>query len=227
MIKSISIFLVLCSTTLSAAIFYPMDTTCPLSCHFSLQQHNRILVENGRIKKVIFPEDKLHVRMEETSGQVFIQARNHLREKTMISIISQGGIVQDIEIEFSDQPSEVVILQENDRVEYSNLQEIPFISSSTAIIEAILHGQIPSGYQSLPITHSSKKISKGLQTKLVGRLQGGDEDLYLYQIRNPSMWRKKRIEERNLSTRDSLWVYVQKRCLQPKETGLAIVSRQR
>jgi hypothetical protein len=217
---------------LSAAIFHPIDTTVPISCPFSLRQHNRILIENSRIKKVIFPEDKLYVRMEETSGQVFIQPKNILQEKIVISIISQTGIVQDIEIEFKDQPSQVVILQETliDQtipMDYP-IQEVcctpyPPTNELSTIVETILQGQIPPCFSSLPITNSCTTIRSGITAKLVGRLQGCFEDLYIYQIHNTRIW-KKRLQERDLACGTTTWVYLQKNCLQPKETVLAIMA---
>lgn len=96
--RSIILTLILSAASLSAAIYHPIDTTQTLRCCFSISQHNRVLIDKGRIKKIIFPEEKLHVRMEETSGQVFIQAKTSLQERVVVSIISQTGIVQDVEI---------------------------------------------------------------------------------------------------------------------------------
>lgn len=216
----------LSASQLSAAIFYPIDTTQPLSCYLSQQQHNRILIENSRIKKIVFPEDKLHVRMEEASGQVFIQAKTLFQEKIVVSIVSQSGVVQDIEIEFAQQPSEVIILQE--MKEEQPLHEECYIPCSYKndphlVIEDLLQGKIPSGFLSAPIINSCKTIRPGIKAKLIGRLQGGYEDVYIYQIKNTRSW-KKSVLEHDLACREARWVYLQKNCLEPKETVLVIMA---
>lgn len=224
--RSTLVVFLLIASQLSAAIFHSIDTTQPLSCRFSLQQHNRILIENGRIKKIIFPEEKLHVRMEETSGQVFIQAKTLLQEKIVVSIVSQSGVVQDVEIEFVEQPSQVIVL-----LEIADTQQqmccTPGFSQEDphSIVEAILQEKIPLGFLSAPITNSCKTIRHGIKAKLIGHLQGAYEDLYIYQIQNTRMW-KKRLLEHNLACSGAVWVYLQKNCLEPKEIILAIVAVQ-
>ncbi len=225
--RQVMIFLFLWVSPLAAAIFHTIDTTLPLQCQFSMQQHNRILIDSGRIKKLIFPEDKLHVRMEEISGQVFVQARGFLQEKIILSIISQNGVVQDLEIEFTNRPSEVVILHEALEEQEIPLQEVCCAPSLTcdlaSIVETILHGQIPPGFLSVVITNFCKAIKPGIQAKLVGRLKGCNEDLYVYQIHNSRIWTKGLLES-DFACNGTLWVYLQKRCLRPKEMALAIVA---
>ena len=219
--------LLVLATPLPASISCHLNTAQTLTCRFSMHQHNRILIEGGRIKKVIFPEEKLHVRMEETSGQVFIQAKTLIHEKIIVSVISQTGIVQDIEIEFTDRTSQVVILQE------PIVEQLPRdvfcppypTENLSFLVDTILHNKVPTGFASVPITHSVKPIGSGMKAKLVGRLRGCGQDLYIYQIHNARIW-KKRLLERDLTCRDALWVYLQQTCLEAKETVLAIVAVQ-
>ena len=221
--------LIVFTVPLTASISCPLNTAQTLTCRFSTHQHNRILIEGGRIKKVIFPEEKLHVRMEETSGQVFIQAKTHIQEKIIVSVISQSGIVQDIEIEFTDRSSQVVILQEP-VVEPRQYTRDAFClqcpsEDLSSLVGTILQNKVPEGFVSVPITHFSKTIRSGMKAKLVGRLRGCGQDLYIYQIHNARIW-KKCLLERDLTCCGALWVYLQQTCLEAKETVLAVVAVQ-
>lgn len=225
--QQIILAFILFATPLSATIFHPIDTTKPLSCRFSTQQHNRILIENGRIKKIIFPEDKLYVRVEETSGQVFIQAKNPFQEKIVVSIISQSGVVQDVEIEFANLTSQVIVLRDI-TLDQQSLQQVHcspccYNEDLSLIVGGILQGKIPSGFCSVPITNFCRTIKLGVKAKLVGRLHGCYEDLYIYQVHNARIWQT-RLLEKDLSSGGALWVYLQRNCLRPKETVLAIVA---
>ena len=227
--RQIIIALTLLTTPLSAAIFHEINTTQSLCCTFSSKHHNRILIDKSRIKKIIFPEDKLYVRIEEGSGQVFVQAKNLIEEKIVVSIISQEGLVQDIEIQFVDQPSQVVILREYDNQPAKPLQELHSCQGTISkcglkkTIESILNRKIPDGYVSAPITQSTWKIKPGISAKLVGYLKGAYEDLYIYQVRNTRLMRKCLLEK-ELVCPNSPWVFLEKNYLKSRETVLAIVA---
>lgn len=220
--------LLLLSSSLKAAIFHEIDTTTTLCCAFSAKHHNRILVEEGRIKKIIFPEDKLFVRMEELSGQCFIQPKSPVFGETLISIVTQDGHIQDIELIFLDMPSEVVVLKMptfEPEILYE-LKDTPgycFDDSLNAHIETLLNGEIPNGYRSLPFKRCLLKPKLGISAKLVARLEGPCDELLLYEVSNRAWW-KKRISEREIVCQRVNWVYLEKNCLKSKETILGIVS---
>ncbi|MCH9626263.1 MAG: hypothetical protein S4CHLAM123_14590 [Chlamydiales bacterium] len=223
------IFFVLLSTSsLSAAIFYEIDTTRPLCCSFSNKHHNRILVDQGRIKKIIFPEDKLCVRMEELSGQAFVQTKYLTHEPTIVSVVTQEGFVQDIEITFSDCPTQTIVLK-NHSAECSSLQQVTEStqdhSSIGCLVDNILKGEVPCGYLSTPFRASSFKPKRGIAAKLVGRLQSREDTLFIYEIRNKTRWSRK-ICEGEIACPGTLWAYLENHCLNPKEKTLAIVAAQ-
>ncbi len=75
--------------------------------------------QNGRIKKVIASEnERLSIQMEEITGQVFIYARDTNPKETSISIVSDTGVIQDIQIHFLERTPEVVILQDPEEEAY-------------------------------------------------------------------------------------------------------------
>ena len=219
------------SQQIFAAVFCPMNSTQTVFCEFSLEHHNRILIEGGSIKKIIYPEDQLYVRLEKTSGQAFIRAKQSYRDKVLLSVISTGGIVQDIESEFKEAPSQVVVLRvptEGDSL-YASRKLAECMSSQAceprSIVTGILKGEIPPGYRSTLITQSTWKIRYGVQAKLIGCLEGNGENLFLYQVRNTNIW-KKRISESDFKCAQPSWVFVQEHKLGSKETTLAIVAVQ-
>ncbi len=228
--RQIILALILFTAPLPAAIFHQIDTTRPLRCTLSSIHHNRILVESGRIKKLIFPEDKLYVRMEETSGQVFVQTKSSFEEKIVVSVITKEGLVQDIELTFSESPSQVIILKDSNPEEKPMLSTVDYtLCSSTesediqTTVNDILQGRAPSGYIAAPVINSTCTIKPGITAKVVGRFQSWHHDLYIYQVKNTRPWRK-RLYEKSFSHPKSLWVYLANHCLKPNDNTLAIVA---
>lgn len=213
---------------LSGAIYHQIDTTSTLSCSFSSKHHNRILIDQGRVKKIIFPEEKLHVRMEEVSGQVFVQPKYFSSEPIVVSIITQEGDVQDIEITFSDCPSQVIVLQDscgmNDPI--LGVYEEPSIcicSSLDECVNHILQGKIPAGYQSTTFRGYAFKPKFGISAKLVGKLAGCVDTLFIYELTNTTFVRRKMLEK-EITCPGAIWGFVQKNCLGAREKILAIVA---
>lgn len=222
----IALLLLFCTAQLSAAIFHEIDTTQPLCCHLSSKHHNRILVELGRIRKIIFPEEKLLVWMEEVSGQVFVQSRYPMLEPTVVSIITQDGLVQDIEMTFSDGPSEVIVLTNHVEQDFLELCDADPIYGSPSIdgsIESLLKGEIPEGYSSTPFRRYIFRPKFGISVKLVGKLRGVVETLCVYEVRNTIICKRK-ILEKEIACPGSSWTFLEKNRLCPKETILAIVA---
>ena len=218
----------LCAAPLSGAILYEIDTKKPLCCSFSNKHHNRILIEEGRVKKIMFPEEKLFVRMEDVSGQVFIQAKYQTQEPTVVSVITQEGLVQDIEITFSDCPSQVVVLKEGEIAKDHSFYEpeaTPVCSSIDCPIARLLKGKMPSGYISTRFKRSVFSPKLGIKAKLVGKLRGSAETLCVYEIVNSTFWSRK-IHEKEIACRGVLWVFLEKKCLCSKEKILAVVAVQ-
>lgn len=228
--RQIALALILFTTPLSAAVFHQIDTTTPLCCSLSSNHHNRILVEGSRIKKLIFPEDKLYVRMEETSGQVFVQTKHFSQENVVVSVITKEGLVQDIELTFSESPPQVIILKDSNPEEKPMLSTVDYtLCPSTesediqTTIDAILQGSTPSGYITAPVINSTCTVKPGITAKIVGRFQSWHHDLYIYQVKNTRPWRK-RLHEKSFSHPKTLWAYLAKHCLKPNENTLAIVA---
>ena len=227
--RSLIFACLLLSQPLMAALFSPMNGIHPLSCEFSLEHHNRIFIEEGKIKKIIYPEEKLAVRLEETSGQAFIQARQAHVDTVLLTVISSEGAVQDVEITFKSVPSQVVALRaplESLPDRYSNYVEEspPLITCDpSTLVTQILRGETPEGYRSILTPQSSWKIRSGVEATLIGCLEGSGENLFLYRLHNARLW-SKCVSEKNFSCASPSWVYVQENKIPPKQTTLAIVA---
>jgi|GEM_PF-4237043 len=225
MLKTI-LFSMLLVAPLSAAIHHNVDTTKPLCCGFSFRHHNRVLVDGGRVKKVIFAEDKVSVRMEEVSGQVFVQAKQPMPETTLISVITQNGQVQDIEISLSDRAPQVIVLREN-TPQKSCTQPISQVScpqsyaSIKTTIACILTEKVPAGYRSIPFQGCEKKLKSGVTLKLVAKLQGAQDDLFIYQVLNHSCIQKK-VTEKQICDSSCRWTYLSTNTIKSKKSALAI-----
>ena len=212
--------------SLSAVIFHEIDTTVPLPCIFSLKHHNRIIVDKSRVNKIIYPEENISIRLEEHSGQAFIYAIGNNPKPLTLAIVTDNGLVQDIEIEFADRPAEVVILKEpeepiafkgNDNEYIPNDECMP-----TAQINAILSGQVPPGYVSYSLEKNKRHLKMGVQAEALIKLQGSEDSLYLYQITNLSN-KKRKVLETDLECIGSQWIFLETQNLAPKEKIFGIV----
>jgi TraK protein len=216
-----AIFVMLSLRTLSGAIFQDIDTTTPLKCIFSCIHQNRIAVDNGRIEKVIFTDDSIAVRMEDESGQIFVCSIRPTFRETVLSIVTDEGKVQDIEIRFEDRPSEVVILQEPDsETKCYTYQGIG------SILNKILSGQTPIGYICLKGNIQQQCIGRGIILDTIASFEGCEETVKLIRILNKKRC-SNRLFEIDFCSPETQWVYLVKDTLSPFEETIAIVSERK
>ncbi|MFI5342787.1 MAG: type-F conjugative transfer system secretin TraK [Chlamydiales bacterium] len=214
---------------LSSAIFHEIDTTTPLHCTFSVKFQNRIMIEEGKVQKVISAdEEKLSIFLDDISGQAFIYARDPEPEETTLSIITNLGLVQDIQIAFTDRSSEVVILYnadlENESAEVpSKIDQKPIENKVMTLVSELLLGNIPAGYTPCSIQSQKWKPKRGVDLELMTKLEGSDETLYLYQITNTSS-KKRELMECELECEGCRWVFLEANRLPPKQKILGIIS---
>ena len=221
-------------SSLSAAMFHIIDTTFPLLCAFSSQFQNRVMVEGGRVQTVIAAdEERLSILMEETSGQAFICARDSSPQDTTISIITESGLVQDLQITFIKRSSEVVILTEpvleSENLEAIQEESVPEINSESrvlAIVDEILAGNIPDGFLPCQIQTEQWRLKKGIILEAISQLVGECEVITVYKISNNSR-KKASLCESELQSQGWRWVFLETNRLLPKQTmvGMIAVSR--
>jgi hypothetical protein len=215
--------------SLSSVIFYEIDTMAPLSCSFSSNHPNRIMLEKGGIEKIIHSEpDRIQILIEEKANQAFIMAREEMRKPITLCVITTAGEVQDIEVIFHEQPSQLIVLQKG-KSAIEECREDSTVTSSSQIqntIDSILIGQIPPEFFQIDFAPETWSPRRNIQILEINRLDGEAELLRVFKISNCSRSRQT-IHEKELALTNSSWVFLEKNCLLPGETTLAIVSIKR
>lgn len=87
-----------------------MNDLKPLKVSFSQRDTNRVTIENGRIAKVFGTEELMAIQFDEENGQCFVKAKSHPGHPVTLTVITESGETQDLEITFKDVASEVVVL---------------------------------------------------------------------------------------------------------------------
>jgi len=225
------------SNIVSATIYISIDTTQLQTVTLSSSHQNRILVDGGRILKVIYPDDgSVIVTIEEESGQVFVHSMVPYPSPTTMSVVTNMGVVQDIEVHFVDQSSELIVLSVPSVKEGKFVQEtccLPidrcWIESSTPEgiqekVNAILKGNLPTGFRTCNQNGPVRMVKKNIRAENIAKVTSEYEDLYIWRLENISKFRSQKIWECELSFEGSSWIYLEKNCLNPGETITAIIS---
>ncbi len=222
-----SIFLILGLPLLSATHFLEIDTTHLLQCTLSSRHHNRIAISGKRIKKFIYPEGFIAIRQEEESGQIFVQSLVDYPPITTLSIVTEDGVVQDLELHFEDCRAELIVLQEPETCPSICLEEACIELPNYGLeklIDGALSGRLPEGYISFECDRRAKRLKKGVCLRRVSKFIGDSSSVFLLSIENNSK-SKQAINECELSFMGGDWVYIQKTALNPGEKMIALVGR--
>lgn len=219
-------------TCLDGAVYSMINTTNLVKCTFSSRHHNRILIEQGRVKKVVFPEGEIAIRIEEESGQIFVNTLTSHTHETTLSLVTDEGIVQDIELTFANIPSEVLVLQleKEERTspvfEMVNEQACASNLSSAYIVEEIISGKIPDGFVSYDAQNEEIKIKRCIKAVKTCKLVGPEEVIYIFEIHNKG-FRTASLEECDFDFCNGLWVYLGSNSIAPHQKTFVIVSVRR
>jgi hypothetical protein len=223
MMKKLSFFL-LCASSLSGAQYCLMDSTEVISVHLSSTNHNRIGIVGDRIKKAFFKGCNISVDVEDNSGQIFIQSLRHDCPNTTLSIVSCAGLLQDLDLQFSDQPSEIVLLQPSSLEEWPQ-EECTTADTSdlTSIVEGFLKGDIPEGYTSYEDSDAPITIKKCLKLQRFSRMVSDKQIVFAFRLHNESS-EKQSIRECQVNVLEGDWVFVDRYVLRPNECALVLIG---
>ncbi len=215
-------------SSLEAVIFHEIDTTVPLECSFSLTQHNRIALDGGRLSKVICSEGLFSFRMENDSGQAFVTVAGPIGAKGLMSVITDGGTVQDLLITVEDRPSEVVILRESAPANLDLVVSADQKDSVVDLVRGITAGRIPAGYVPRDLQESESRYVKGLKWHLIPTLvlDGPQDRITVYQLKNGSH-KSVSLTEDMIRAPDDQWVYIEDLSLAAKTKTTVIVASKR
>jgi len=224
-----------------ALVVHKLDSYHPLKVGFSTRGFNRIVIKEGRVKRIIAPEGLLEIHLEETTGQAFVAFTRLLQKPIVLSVITDQGNVQDLEITPSDVTSEVVLLSDpslqpidtqNDlaianSTETKKAAELPLTPQERAkeIIADLMQGIAPSGYARRLIPHSDpRKYSSGsLKYKLTDFLEGPFETLAIYRITNEGS-RRAILSEALLSRHNDRWIFISDPSLPKHQSTTCIIA---
>lgn len=194
-----------------------------LTTVFSSQHHNRIVIEEGRVEKVIYPMGYLDVEIEPICGSAYVSSNTQTPEIVTISLITENGFCQDIQLSFANKPSEILVLTEN------NSPTNVFDKSGTTThpvkdtVKSILDGCTPKGYYFRNFERKVLDGPKGVRRELVSILEGENDRVYVFRYHNNTK-NVCEISEEDLIEYGTKWVYLGSRALMPKEGSIAIVA---
>lgn len=217
-------------TDAQAALYLDIDMSNILRCTLSSRHHNRIVVDGKRIKKVIYPEGAIAIRVEEQSGQIFVQPMIEAPPNTTVSIVTNDGLVQDLELNFEDKTSEIVILQTCSTENFScESEEFPFrnenfpLDSIQALINSILNGSVPEEYTVVEAEEIDCMVNRGVSLKSLSKLIGSNHTIYIIGIENQSS-RRKILKEQEINILQGDWIFIENRELHSKEKTIALIG---
>ena len=86
-----------------------IDDTQKLKVTLSAKDTNRITIDNSRIA-VFGVEELMAIQFDEENGQCFVKAKTNPGHPVTLTLITEEGETQDLEVTFADVPSELVRL---------------------------------------------------------------------------------------------------------------------
>jgi len=225
-IKLLCVFLTcMAFSSAEAAICVEMNSKQLLSCTLSSRHHNRIAVEGQRIKKIIYPEGEILIRIEEQSGQIFVQAMVDHPGETTVSIVTSEGLVQDLELSFQDKASEILLLQEKhlDDVTEAFGDCDDETSAMQRAIEVLLSGKVPEEYVPIAERQFCCCLKRQVTLRSIMRLIGPIYTIYVFLLEN-SGHKCERIHESEINCVDGEWIFLEKNELKRGEKMMALIG---
>ncbi|NGX47093.1 MAG: hypothetical protein K1000chlam3_00462 [Chlamydiae bacterium] len=212
--------------TSHALIIKTIDELHPLKVTLSKQSLNRIGIENSGVRKVIAPEGLFDIQIDDVTKQVFLTIIEAPEQPVAISIITDNGYIQDLEVSALDKPTEVVLLKEPTQEEETE-QLFPR-KLIAKVISSVAKNTLPYGYiySKINSKDSRKLRNQSLQMQTIQVLEGPYERVVTYKMKNISTV-KTPLKESYLSNPNDLWIYLEKDILEPNEETILIIARDR
>ncbi len=222
------LFLVLCIDQTYATIYTPIDSTVVKRVELSSRFQNRIAVNEGRINQLVYPGCNIDINLDEETGQVFIYALSDFPEPSSLSVIIEGGKVQDFELVFIEKPGEIVILEEAiyEDIDFAseNMLLIPGSPEDKVdIIRKIMSGDILEDFVSCDIMAERVLIRNRVRAVLISKFVSLYETLYVWRVENVSK-KLQVIKEIDMNFQCGNWVYLDQHHLSRGMKTLAIVG---
>lgn len=219
-------------TTLYGLVTAEIDETQKLKVTFSQRDTNRISIDNSRISQVFGVEELMAIQFDEENGQCFVKAKTNPGHPVTLTLITEEGETQDLEITFADQSSEVVRLHSIKKdlkplSEAVSEDEINLQMQAVELIKQLVRQQRPKG---LSVIHLSDQpevpLSNGVTLQITQQLRGGGFEVIVGALLNSSDARRV-LNESQIAGEQDLAIYLSQRDLHPGQSAAYMIIRKR
>ncbi|MDP3935752.1 MAG: type-F conjugative transfer system secretin TraK, partial [Alphaproteobacteria bacterium] len=177
-------------------------------------------------------EELMAIQFDEENGQCFVKAKTNPGHPVTLTLITEEGETQDVEVTFADVPSEVIRLH-SIKKELKPLSEVVGDddgSTHTEAIELIKHlvrQQIPKGFTVMDLSDpTDRTLRNGCTLQTIKRLTGRGWEILMGNVRNPTD-AVIRIKESALASEQDIAVYLSQGELHPGQAATCVIIRKR
>lgn len=209
-----------------------IDDTQKLKVSFSQRDTNRITIDNSRIAQVFGVEELMAIQFDEENGQCFVKAKTNPGHPVTLTLITEEGETQDVEVTFADVPSEVVRLHSLKK-DLKPLSEVvgdddgSDHAEAIELIKQLVRQQIPTGFTVLELSDTKERVfNNGGTLQILKRLTGRGWEILLGSVKNPTE-SMIRIKESGLASEEDIAVYLSQGELHPGQAATCVMIRKR
>ena len=207
-----------------------IDDTIKLKVIFSHRDTNRITIDNSRVSQVFGIDELMAIQFDEENGQCFVKAKSNPGHPVTLTLITEDGETQDLEVTFADTASEVVVLH-SIKKDLQPLSEVmgegieSLQPQAVEVLKQLVRGQIPKGLSVMSLSEKQgTKLTNGVSIQYEKRLIGGGFEVMLGSLSSTECVT---IKESQLAGEHDLAVYISQPEIKPGETVSCMVVRQR
>lgn len=210
-----------------------IDDTQKLKVNFSQRDTNRISIDNSRIAQVFGVEELMAIQFDEENGQCFVKAKVNPGHPVTLTLITEEGETQDIEINFTDKPSEVVRLHSIKKglqplsETFADEEDSSIHTQAVELIKQLVKNQQPKGLKLVPLANQpSRTLVNGASFQITKQFRGLGVDVRIGTIQNSSD-SKLSLKEAQIAEADDVAIYLSQRELHPGQSTSVILIRKR
>jgi type-F conjugative transfer system secretin TraK len=138
----------LCTSALAQKTVVPFNEEERIVVKISNKSMNRLSVEGDRIQEVIGLNESVSVEKDGNHGHMFLKVPENSSEKIEVTLITEGGLVQDLTLQPINQSSTTLILKTGEGEPSSSPS-----SHSSKHAKKVVHHQKPEAF--IPSAHLS------------------------------------------------------------------------
>jgi hypothetical protein len=209
-----------------------IDDTHKLKVTFSMKDTNRITIDNSRIAQVFGVEELMAIQFDEENGQCFVKAKTNPGHPVTLTLITEEGETQDLELTFADVPSELVRLHslKKDLTPLSEVMdevgEAPH-QQAIELIKQLVRKQIPKGFTVMELIDSKDRVlENGGTLRYTQHLSGSGWNVMIGTLTN-STDRRMRVKESLIAGESDVAVYLSQCELHTGQSATCVIVRKR